>query len=173
MMLAIGEQFGFKGMGVEQTCILRAQKLWWYTSLSAEDGNNASYSAHVNYMGTGNRPSLGVSRLGLHIDSTGLVSQGIMSKPMKEMRDALFWDVFVLDRLFSIIMGVHPLQNRRFISTRRPTGGMRSGLLPGGITLVGGEPDGTLTHDTLAPVEVTSIWIRDLCDAVETMLLEL
>ncbi|QRV88116.1 Fungal specific transcription factor domain [Ceratobasidium sp. AG-Ba] len=184
MMLAIGEQFGYQGHG-SRTDVhsARAEAMVVHELVRPRMATmQAIQLMSIFHMGTG-KPSVAWSlnglavalsnRLGLHIDSTGLVSQGIMSKPMKDMRDALFWDVFVLDRLFSIIMGVHPLQNRRFISTRRPTGGIRSGLLPGGITLVGGEPDGTLTHDTPAPVEITSIWIRDLCDAVETMLLEL
>lgn len=38
------------------------------------------------------------TRLGLHIDSSGLVEQGAMSPATHEARKAAFWAVFVIDR---------------------------------------------------------------------------
>ncbi|KAG8739806.1 hypothetical protein FRC10_005151 [Ceratobasidium sp. 414] len=184
MMLAIGEQFGHQGHeGRRAVYSMRAE-----ATIIHELGRpriatmQAIQLMAVFQMGAGrvsvawslNGLAVALSnRLGLHIDATDLVTRGIMSEPMKRIRDMQFWGVFIHDRLFSILMGVHPLHSRRSLSTRRPPGGIHADVLPGNITLAGGDPDETLPRGTLNPLDATSIWVRDLSDIVETMIIDI
>ncbi|CEL62260.1 hypothetical protein RSOLAG1IB_12533 [Rhizoctonia solani AG-1 IB] len=60
-------------------------------------------------------------RLGMNIDATPLVRSGAMSKRLFETRNFVFWTTYNFDRqVFSAIcMGLHPLMDRRIISTPR------------------------------------------------------
>ncbi|CAE6473133.1 unnamed protein product [Rhizoctonia solani] len=60
------------------------------------------------------------TRLGLHIDTSSLATSGAMPKDVHASRDATFWAVYTLDRIFSTNMGLHPLHSRRSISTPKP-----------------------------------------------------
>ncbi|KAF8608463.1 hypothetical protein BDV93DRAFT_603272 [Ceratobasidium sp. AG-I] len=56
-------------------------------------------------------------RLGMHIDATPLVRCGTMSKTLFETRNFVFWAAYNTDRFYAICMGLHPLMDRRLIST--------------------------------------------------------
>ncbi|KAG9118710.1 hypothetical protein FRC07_006645 [Ceratobasidium sp. 392] len=171
MMLAIAEQFGHQGHEDQRTVYsTRAE-----ATVVHELGRprmatmQAIQLMAIFHMGAGrvsvawslNGLAVALSnRLGLHIDATDLVTRGTMSESMKRMRDMEFWGLYVQDR-------------RRSLSTRRPSGGIRTNVLPGNITLAGGDPDELLPQDTLSPLEATSVWIRDLCDIVENMLVDI
>ncbi|KAF8608457.1 hypothetical protein BDV93DRAFT_603266 [Ceratobasidium sp. AG-I] len=133
-------------------------------------------------MGTGNIPvawimngmSVALStRLGLHIDSSGLVEQGAMSQVTHEARKAAFWAVFVVDRLHSTIMGVHPMHSRRSISTHRPCGYARNVFMPANIELAGVAPGQTSAPKTQETPGAAWDTLRDLVDIVDYMLADI
>ncbi|CAE6334248.1 unnamed protein product [Rhizoctonia solani] len=183
MMLAIGVQFGHQGYGRKAIYAARAEALVIHELARPKMATlQAVQLLSVFQMGLG-RVSVGWSlnglvvaisnKMGLHIDSTELVTRGIMSQRMKDMRDSAFWGIFVLDRMFSIIMGVNPLHNRRCISTRRPPGSIHPNILPSNVKLVGGEPISTINHHTLSQADGSWIRLNDLIDIVETMLMDI
>ncbi|KAF8759539.1 Fungal specific transcription factor [Rhizoctonia solani] len=183
MMLAIGVQFGHQGYGRKAIYAARAEALVIHELARPTMATlQAVQLLSIFQMGVG-RVSVGWSltglvvamsnKMGLHIDSTELVARGVMSQRMKDMRDSSFWGIFVLDRLFSIIMGVHPLHNRRSISTKRPPGSIRPNVLPSNVKLAGGEPIKTINHHTLSPIDGSWIRFNDLIDIVETMLMDI
>ncbi|KAB5592073.1 Nitrogen assimilation transcription factor nira protein [Ceratobasidium theobromae] len=183
MMLAIGVLFGHQGHARAALYSARAEALVISELARPTMATmQAVQLMSIFEMGAG-RVSVGWSlnglavamsnKLGLHIDSTELVVRGVMSQRMKDMRDMAFWGIFVLDRLFSIIMGVHPLHNRRSISTRRIPGCIRPNILPGNVKLAGGEPVKVINHHALSPIEGSWVRFSDLCDIVETMLMDI
>ncbi|KAL5638533.1 hypothetical protein ACGC1H_005267 [Rhizoctonia solani] len=58
-------------------------------------------------------------RLGMNIDATPLVRSGTMSKRLFETRNFVFWTTYNFDRFGATCMGLHPLMDRRIISTPR------------------------------------------------------
>ncbi|CAE6463323.1 unnamed protein product [Rhizoctonia solani] len=183
MMLAIGVQFGHQGHGRKAIYSTRAEALVMHELGRPTMATlQAVQLMSIFQMGAG-RVSVGwnlnglvvamSNKMGLHIDSTELVARGIMSQRMGDMRTGAFWGVFVLDRLFSIIMGVHPLHNRRSISARRPPGSIRPNVLPSNVKLAGGEPIKAINHHTLSPIDGSWIRFNDLADIVETMLMDI
>ncbi|KAF8706763.1 Transcription factor, partial [Rhizoctonia solani] len=110
------------------------------------------------------------TRLGLHIDSSGLVAQRVMSQVTHQARKDSFWAVFVVDRLHSTIMGVHPLHSRRSISTHRPADPNRSPFLPSNIELAGVAPAPSTTPKTQELPAACWNTLRDLIDIVDYML---
>ncbi|KAJ1306255.1 hypothetical protein OPQ81_010959 [Rhizoctonia solani] len=58
-------------------------------------------------------------RLGMNIDATPLVRSGAMSKRLFETRNFVFWTTYNFDRFGATCMGLHPLMDRRIISTPR------------------------------------------------------
>ncbi|KAF8608465.1 hypothetical protein BDV93DRAFT_519498 [Ceratobasidium sp. AG-I] len=58
-------------------------------------------------------------RLGMHVDATPLVRCGALSKKLFETRNFVFWTTYSNDRLYAICLGMHPLMDRRIISTPR------------------------------------------------------
>ncbi|QRW25321.1 Fungal specific transcription factor domain [Rhizoctonia solani] len=110
------------------------------------------------------------TRLGLHIDSSGLVAQRVMSQVTHQARKDSFWAVFVVDRLHSTIMGVHPLHSRRSISTHRPADPNRSPFLPPNIELAGVAPAPSTTPKTQELPAACWNTLRDLIDIVDYML---
>ncbi|KAF8608475.1 hypothetical protein BDV93DRAFT_250759 [Ceratobasidium sp. AG-I] len=58
-------------------------------------------------------------RLGMHVDATPLVRDGNMSKTLFETRNFVFWTICHNDRSYALCLGVHPLLDRRIISTPR------------------------------------------------------
>ncbi|KAG8793052.1 hypothetical protein FRC12_004054 [Ceratobasidium sp. 428] len=108
------------------------------------------------------------TRLGLHIDSSTLVDQGIMSPTTHEARKESFWAVFVIDRLHSTIMGVHPMHSRRSISTHRPFDYDRNSFMPPNIELAGVAPSLSTPKTQETPI-VAWHSLRHLVDVVETM----
>ncbi|CAE6474700.1 unnamed protein product [Rhizoctonia solani] len=183
MMLAIGVQFGHQAPGRKAMYSTRAEALVMHELGQPTMATmQAVQLMSIFQIGAG-RVSVGWSlnglavamsnKMGLHIDSTELVARGTMSQRMSDMRAMAFWGIFVLDRLFSIIMGVHPLHNRRSISTRRPPGSIRPSVLPSNVKLAGGEPIKTINHHTLVPNDGSWIRFNDLTDIVETMLMDI
>ncbi|CAE6418112.1 unnamed protein product [Rhizoctonia solani] len=110
------------------------------------------------------------TRLGLHIDSSGLVIQRIMSQITHQARKDAFWAVFVIDRLHSTIMGVHPLHSRRSISTHRPSEPNRNPFIPPNIELAGVAPTPPTAPKTQELPAVCWNTLRDLVDIVDYML---
>ncbi|ELU41984.1 fungal specific transcription factor domain-containing protein [Rhizoctonia solani AG-1 IA] len=110
------------------------------------------------------------TRLGLHIDSSGLVAQRVMSQVTHQARKDSFWAVFVVDRLHSTIMGVHSLHSRRSISTHRPADPNRSPFLPPNIELAGVAPALSTTPKTQELPAACWNTLRDLIDIVDYML---
>ncbi|CUA66993.1 Nitrogen assimilation transcription factor nit-4 [Neurospora crassa OR74A] [Rhizoctonia solani] len=110
------------------------------------------------------------TRLGLHIDSSGLVGQGIMPSVTHQARRDAFWAVFVIDRLHSTIMGVHPLHSRRSISTHRPSEPNRNPFIPPNIEMAGVAP--TPSTAPKAQELPAACWntLRDLVDIIDYML---
>lgn len=113
------------------------------------------------------------TRLGLHIDSSGLVVQRIMSEAIHEARKNTFWAIFVVDRLHSTIMGVHPLHSRRSISTHRPAIPTRNPFLPPNIELAGVAPTPSATPKTQETPAACWHTLRDLIDIVDYMLADI
>ncbi|KAG8709642.1 hypothetical protein FRC11_005353, partial [Ceratobasidium sp. 423] len=119
----------------------------------------------------GYRMSVALStRLGLHIDSSGLVTQCIMSQTTHQARKDAFWTVFVIDRLHSTIMGVHPLHSRRSISTHRPSEPNRNPFIPPNIELAGVAPIPSTAPKTQELPAACWNTLRDLVDIVDYML---
>ncbi|KAG8790438.1 hypothetical protein FRC12_011866 [Ceratobasidium sp. 428] len=58
-------------------------------------------------------------RLGMNIDATPLVRRGVMSKRLFETRNFVFWGSYNMDRFSATCMGMHPLMDRRMVSTPR------------------------------------------------------
>ncbi|KAG8738943.1 hypothetical protein FRC10_006329 [Ceratobasidium sp. 414] len=58
-------------------------------------------------------------RLGMNVDATPLVRQGVMSKRLFESRNFAFWATYNNDRFAAICLGMHPLMDRRMITTPR------------------------------------------------------
>ncbi|KDN47903.1 hypothetical protein RSAG8_03323, partial [Rhizoctonia solani AG-8 WAC10335] len=110
------------------------------------------------------------TRLGLHIDSSGLVHQGIMPQVTHQARKDSFWAVFVIDRLHSTIMGVHPLHSRRSVSTHRPSEPNRNPFIPPNIELAGVAPTPSTTPKTQELPAACWNTLRDLIDIVDYML---
>ncbi|KAG8790542.1 hypothetical protein FRC12_011646 [Ceratobasidium sp. 428] len=171
MMLAIGEQFGHQGhenrravysTRAEATVVHELGRPRMATMQAIQLMSTFQMGAgRVSVAWSLNGLAVALSnRLGLHIDASDAVKRGIMSETMKRIRDMEFWGLFVQDR-------------RRSLSTRRPFGGIRTSVLPGNIALAGGDPDEASPRDTLGPLEATSIWLWDLCDIVETMLVDI
>ncbi|CAE6514166.1 unnamed protein product [Rhizoctonia solani] len=183
MMLAIGVQFGHQGHGRKAIYSARAEALVMHElGRPTMATMQAVQLMSIFQMGAGrvsvswslNGLAVAMSnKMGLHIDSSELVARGTMSQRMGDMRVMAFWGIFVLDRLFSIIMGVHPLHNRRSISTKRPPGSIRSSVLPSNVKLAGGEPANVINHHTLTPTDGSWIRFNDLADIVETMLMDI
>ncbi|KAJ1309214.1 hypothetical protein OPQ81_004883 [Rhizoctonia solani] len=183
MMLAIGVQFGHQGHGRKAIYSIRAEALIMHELGRPTMATMQAVQLMSIFQFGAGRVSVGWSlnglavamsnKMGLHIDSSELVARGIMSRRMGDMRTMAFWGIFVLDRLFSIIMGVHPLHNRRSISTKRPPGSIRPSVLPSNIKLAGGEPTNTINHHTLSPIDGSWIRFNDLTDIVETMLMDI
>ncbi|KAG8722299.1 hypothetical protein FRC09_006478 [Ceratobasidium sp. 395] len=184
MMLAIGEQFGHQGhenrralysTRAEATVVHELGRPRMATMQAIQLMSTFEMGAgRVSVAWSLNGLAVALSnRLGLHVDATDVVKRGSMSETMKQIRDMQFWGLFVQDRLFSMIMGVHPLHSRRSLSTRRPFGGIRTSVLPGNVALAGGDPEEASPRDILGPLEATSTWLRDLCDIVETMLVDI
>lgn len=113
------------------------------------------------------------TRLGLHIDSSTLVSQGKMSQTVHDARIETFWAVFVIDRLHSTIMGVHPMHSRRSISTRRPSEYDRIPFMPSSIELAGAPPVASSTPKNQELPIVAWHSLRHLVDVVECMLADI
>ncbi|QRV98373.1 Fungal specific transcription factor domain [Ceratobasidium sp. AG-Ba] len=113
------------------------------------------------------------TRLGLHIDSSGLVAQGKMSQTVHDARTETFWAVFVVDRLHSIIMGVHPMHSRRSISTHRPSEYDRTPFMPTTIELAGTAPVSSPTPRNQEIPVVAWHSLRHLTDVVESMLTDI
>ncbi|KEP52060.1 nitrogen assimilation transcription factor nira protein [Rhizoctonia solani 123E] len=183
MMLAIGVQFGHQGHGRKAIYSTRAEALVMHEIGQPTMATMQAVQLMSLFQIGAGRVSVGWSlnglavamsnKMGLHIDSTELVARGSMSQRMSDMRTMAFWGIFVLDRLSSIIMGVHPLHNRRSISTRRLPGSIRPSILPSNVKLAGGEPIKIINHHTLAPMDGSWIRFNDLADIVETMLMDI
>ncbi|QRV98385.1 Fungal specific transcription factor domain [Ceratobasidium sp. AG-Ba] len=58
-------------------------------------------------------------RLGMNVDATPLVRRGVISKRLFETRNFVFWATYNLDRFSAMCMGMHPLMDKRMISTPR------------------------------------------------------
>ncbi|KAG8709961.1 hypothetical protein FRC08_017827, partial [Ceratobasidium sp. 394] len=58
-------------------------------------------------------------RLGMNVDATPLVRRGVMSTRLFEARNFAFWATYNKDRFAAICMGMHPLMDRRMITTPR------------------------------------------------------
>ncbi|CAE6349837.1 unnamed protein product [Rhizoctonia solani] len=183
MMLAIGVQFGHQGHGRKAIYAARAEALVMHELGQPTMATMQAVQLMAIFQIGASRVSVGWSlnglavamsnKMGLHVDSSELVARGVMSQRMSDIRTMAFWGVFTLDRLFSTIMGVHPLHNRRSISTRRPPGSIRPSVLPSNVKLAGGEPIKAINHHTLAPIDGSWIRFNDLNDIAETMLMDI
>ncbi|QRV98376.1 Fungal specific transcription factor domain [Ceratobasidium sp. AG-Ba] len=58
-------------------------------------------------------------RLGMHLDATPLLRSGVMAQRVFEARNFVFWAIYNKDRFCGICMGMHPLIDRRMITTPR------------------------------------------------------
>ncbi|QRW16526.1 Fungal specific transcription factor domain [Rhizoctonia solani] len=165
MMLAIGVQFGHQGYGRKAIYAARAEALVIHELARPTMATlQAVQLLSIFQMGVG-RVSVGWSltglvvamsnKMGLHIDSTELVARGVMSQRMKDMRDSSFWGIFVLDRLFSIIMGY----SSQYPSIQRQIGWGRT------------NQDNQSSH--ASPIDGSWIRFNNLIDIVETMLMDI
>ncbi|QRV84323.1 Fungal specific transcription factor domain [Ceratobasidium sp. AG-Ba] len=55
----------------------------------------------------------------MNVDATPLVRRGVISKRLFETRNFVFWATYNLDRFSAMCMGMHPLMDKRMISTPR------------------------------------------------------
>ncbi|KAF8605534.1 hypothetical protein BDV93DRAFT_605457 [Ceratobasidium sp. AG-I] len=184
MMLAVGEQYGYAVRNGEKRVMYAeraAQALVHELARPRMATMLAIQLMAVFDMGCGKIGSgwslIGLaatlcSRLGLHLDSTELVARGKMKQDTKTVRDIAFWGVFIQDRLFSVIMGVHSIHSRLSLSTRRPPGSISASKLSG-LTLAGGEPNEEVPQHALSSGQAAQARLRDLCDIVETILLDI
>ncbi|KAF8608474.1 hypothetical protein BDV93DRAFT_250737 [Ceratobasidium sp. AG-I] len=105
-------------------------------------------------------------RLRMHIDATPHVRDGNMSKMLFETRNFVFWTTYHNDRFYAACLGMHPLLDRRSISTPR-----HSSLAAVNVVKpVHPEPDASVAGLTRAPAErstmpdVSAIWQSPMGD---------
>ncbi|KAF8608448.1 hypothetical protein BDV93DRAFT_519488 [Ceratobasidium sp. AG-I] len=98
-------------------------------------------------------------RLGMHVDATPLVRCETMSKTLFETRNFVFWANYNTDRFYATCMGLHPLMDRRIISTPRHTSvaavHLSPSVKPEPHTPVAGSPTSPTDKPTVFEVGIT------------------
>ncbi|KAF8608482.1 hypothetical protein BDV93DRAFT_466840, partial [Ceratobasidium sp. AG-I] len=99
-------------------------------------------------------------RLGMHVDATSLVHDGNMSEMLFETRNFVFWTAYHTDRFYALCLGMHPLLDRRTISTPHHSFLTNANICKAAYP----EPDTSVTGSSSAPAEkatvpnVSTIW---------------